>query len=192
MINRVWFAITQAWSQRAALKRFLTEKDKQITALTEITASRLDEANIAILALDFDGVLAPYDALEPLPEVQKWLTQLSLEIGENRIVILTNKPQPERLRYFADRFPSIFIVQDVRKKPYPDGILQIVEYKGVPPHRVLLLDDRLLTGMLATCLSYCQGWYFCKPYQNFTLHPFKEAFFSLLRVCERWFLRFAA
>ena len=133
--------------------------------------------------------MANHGEAQPLLEVENWLRKLCLEIGESRVAILTNKPIPQRLAYFAKNFPLIHVVQDGRKKPYPDGILEVANYKGVAPHRVVLLDDRLLTGMLATCLACSQGWYFCHPYRNLCKRPIKELFFSLLRVVERWVFR---
>lgn len=185
------YALYEGWRRRKELKRFLISPDYQVQSLFEITSKRLDDADIAILVLDFDGVLANHGADKPLPEVEAWLRQICHEIGELRVAILTNKPFPARLAYFTKQFPLIHIVQDVRKKPYPDGILEVANYKGVSPHRVVLVDDRLLTGMLASCLAYSRGWYFCHPYQNFRRRPIKEIFFSTLRVLERYILRLA-
>lgn len=188
MFKRYWFAIKEGFRLRQNLKSFLSDPNKSINALSEITPERLDQHAIAILILDFDGVLANHGADKPLPEVEHWLKSLSQTIGEQRIAILTNKPTLARIQYFAKYFPSIHFVQGVRKKPYPDGILEVAQYRGLPPHRVLLVDDRLLTGMLATCLAYSQGWYFRRPFANYWRHPFKEGFFSLLRSLERWLL----
>lgn len=188
---RWWFTLYWGWNKRKELKRFLTEPNYQIQSVFEITAKRLDDAGIAILVLDFDGVLANHGADKPLPDVEVWLRQLCYEIGELRIAILTNKPLPVRIDYFTKQFPLIHVVQSVRKKPYPDGILEVANYKGVPPHRVVLVDDRLLTGMLASCLAYSRGWYFRHPYQNLRRRPIKELFFSTLRVLERCIFRLA-
>lgn len=183
------FALYEGWHYRERLKKFLTDPLYRIGSLTEITGKKLDEANIAVLILDFDGVLANHGAEQPLPEVEVWLKQLCLEIGEWRVAILTNKPFPKRKAYFAKHFPLIHVVEGVRKKPYPDGIIEVANYKGVEAHRLVLVDDRILTGMLATCLSSSQGWYFFRPYANFWQRPVKELFFSLLRVVERWVFR---
>lgn len=186
---RWWYAILMGWQQRKALKRFLMDPEYQLGSLTELTPQRLDLANIAILILDFDGVLAWHDADEPLPEVENWLKLLCQTIGEHRVALFTNKPKSKRLAYFQKVFPSIYIVHGARKKPYPDGITQVANYKGVPVHRVALVDDRLLTGMLSVCLAYSQGYYFVKPYHNYLRHPVKECFFSCLRKVERWAVR---
>ncbi|MBI2792779.1 MAG: HAD family hydrolase [Gammaproteobacteria bacterium] len=186
---RWFFAMKNAWLQRKNLKRFMTDPGKQIHSLEEITAQRLDKANIAILVLDFDGVLAAHDSMEPSQEAQAWLKKLCLEIGETRIAIFSNKPKSGRITYFSKNFPSILMLYGVRKKPYPDGLMDIAEYKGVTPDRVMLLDDRLLTGMLATCLAYTQGWYFRPPKTDYCRRPIRETFFSFLRVFERGLVR---
>jgi uncharacterized protein len=174
---------------RQELKAFLSSPNNRIAKLSDLTVERLEKANVAILVLDFDGVLAPHGEEKPLPEAEVWLRQLCNNLGEQRIALLTNKPFVSRLRYFAEHFPSIYVVSGVRKKPYPDGLSQVADYKGVEMHRVALLDDRLLTGMLATCLSYCQGYYFYNPYRNVWRRPVKELFFSFLRMVERLLLR---
>lgn len=186
---RWWYAIKMGWQQRKHLKRFLTDHEVRISDLSEITPQKLDAANIAVLILDFDGVLAPHDAITPLPEVEVWLKGLCQTIGEHRLALFTNKPKAARLSYFQKQFPSIYIVHDVKKKPFPDGIIQVADYKGIPVHRVALLDDRLLTGMLSVCLAYARGYYFAKPYQSYLRHPIKEGFFSCLRHIERWLVR---
>ncbi|HRE30992.1 MAG TPA: hypothetical protein PLD88_03365 [Candidatus Berkiella sp.] len=177
------------WQQRKGLKRFLVEAEQRVNALSELTPERLEADNIAVLILDFDGVLAWHDAKAPLPEAERWLKHLCQTIGEQRLALFTNKPKPERIAYFQKHFPLIFIVHSVRKKPFPQGILQVAEYKGIAAHRVALLDDRLLTGMLSACLAYSQGYYFTKPYQHYLRHPCKELFFSSLRVLERCLIR---
>ncbi len=186
---RWWFAIKNAISLRKKLKQFLIDPAKQIHDLSEITLDKLDEADVAILVLDFDGVLAPHNAAIPSKEAELWLIKLSQTIGEHRIALFSNKPKPERIAYFAKKFPSIFFLQGAKKKPYPDGLEMIAQYRGVPVHRLLLVDDRLLTGMLATCLAYTQGWYFRPPKTNFWCNPIVESFFSLLRVFERCLIR---
>lgn len=188
-MGRFCFAVKEGWRHRKMLKSFLSDRSLQIHQLDEITSGRLDQEEIAILALDFDGVLAGHDADQPLPAVVTWLQQLCQNVGEQRIVLLTNKPKAARLAYFAKHFPLIHIVQDVRKKPYPDGLKEIIAYKNVPAHRVVLLDDRLLTGMLATCLAHCRGWYFRYPYRRFWHAPLRETWFSCLRGFERLFWR---
>lgn len=186
---RWWYAIRHGWVHRKILKTFLNERKKQIFNLKEINADKLDAASVAVLVLDFDGVLAPHGESIPLPENEAWLKALSQKIGEQRIVIFSNKPNVKRKNYFAQHFPMILFLEGVRKKPYPDGLGIIAEYKGIALHRIALVDDRLLTGMLASVLAYAQGYYFIKPYRNFWRRPIRETFFSFLRVMERAWIR---
>lgn len=186
---RWWFAITMGWKHRKELNTFLVDQHKRIDHLSQITPKMLDDANVAILALDFDGVLAPHGALKPLSENEIWLRNLCQTIGEQRVVILSNKPNLHRRQYFLTHFPMILFMEGVRKKPYPDGLEIIAEYKGVSPHRLALLDDRLLTGMLASCLAYTQGYYFINPCRKGWKRPITENFFSFLRIMERGLVR---
>ena len=189
MIKRILYAIRQGWAYRKSLKRFLSQPQLQLERLEHLTQDVIEAANIAVVALDFDGVLAPHDADEPSMEAQQWLQRLSIWIGEQRIAILTNKAKPERLRYFQQHFPGIQVVTGVAKKPYPDGIWEIANYREIDPSRILLIDDRLLTGMLATCLAPCQARYFIKPISNYRAHCVLELFFNLLRQGERLLIK---
>lgn len=186
------FALKEGWKHRRALKSFLNNPARAIPSLHAITPKKLDEAGVAILILDFDGVLAPHGACDLDQETLSWLQGLALVIGEQRLAILTNNPLPKRLAFLKQHFPLIHVVQQVRKKPYPDGILEVVSYRGVERHQVLLVDDRLLTGLLASCLAYSRAWYFYPPKQNYWRHPLKELGFSLLRQGERGLLRWFA
>ncbi len=186
---RWWFAIKNAFIERKNLKGFLQDPAKQIHSLEEITLEKLDNAGIAILVLDFDGVLGPHNAKEPSQETTVWLTKLCQTIGEHRVALFTNKPKPARITYFRKNFPSVFFLEGARKKPYPDGLATIAAYRGVPVHRLVLVDDRLLTGMLASCLAFTQGWYFRPPKTNYWRNPLVEGWFSLLRVGERALIR---
>lgn len=188
-MNRIIFAVQNAWKKRHLLKEFLTNPKLQLTSLNDLTVEMIEAAHVAVVVLDFDGVLAPHDANTPTPEAQKWLQKLCISIGEPRIAILTNKAKLERLRYFREHFPGIQVVQGVAKKPYPDGLWEIANFRGIESSRLLLIDDRLLTGMLAATLAPCQARYFSKPLRSFKKHFFKEIFFSLLRSTERFWIQ---
>jgi predicted HAD superfamily phosphohydrolase YqeG len=101
------------------------------------------------------------------------------------VFILSNKPTEERKSWFNNRHPGIRFISGVRKKPYPDGLDEVIRIAGVQPHEVTLLDDRLLTGVLATCLAGTEVVYINAPYVDLAGNPFKESFFILLRTVER-------
>jgi uncharacterized protein len=157
-----------------------------------IVPEELVARGITVLALDFDGVLAPHGAEEPLPEVVIWLRRCAALLGEERIFILSNRPDPVRLDYFRREFPKIHFIAGVRKKPYPDGLQRIMELANAAPDQVVLLDDRLLTGVLATCLAGTDIVYITAPYVALAKQPMIEGFFQLLRWAERRFIPLAA
>jgi predicted HAD superfamily phosphohydrolase YqeG len=153
-----------------------------------VTPELLKKQGIRVLALDFDGVLAPHGRNEPLPETARWLKACCSCFGEQNIYILSNKPTPARSDWFTCHFPGIRFISGVRKKPYPDGLLQIIEQSGAQPREVMLLDDRLLTGVLATCLADTSIIFIDRPYIDFRGNPVPELIFAALRAIERTLL----
>lgn len=145
----------------------------------------LATAGIQVLALDFDGVLAPHAADQPLQEVIIWLQQASEVFGKDRIFILSNRPFGPRIDWFSKHFSGIRFIGAVRKKPYPDGILRISQISSVPPNKILMVDDRLLTGSLSALQAGARVCYIRNPYQDFGQHPASEAFYSALRKLEQ-------
>ena len=185
LLARVGYALAKMWRYSAELGKFTTQSHLIASNLEQITVERLEKAHVAVLVLDFDGVLAPHGAKQPLPEAHDWLRQMAMNLGEQRIVILSNKPMPIRQVYFGEHFPGIEFVQSVRKKPYPDGLASISLQKGVPSYRLLLVDDRLLTGILATIIAKTQAIWFMRPYRDFRARPVSESFFATLRAAEK-------
>ncbi len=141
-----------------------------------------------MLALDFDGVLAPHGENRPLPECEAWLARCVAALGAERVFILSNRPDPARAAYFNQEFPGVRFISGVRKKPYPDGLLRVAELSGAETARIVLLDDRLLTGVLATCLAGTGVVYITAPYVSFRTRPVVEGFFDLIRMLERWYV----
>ena len=159
----------------------------RIQQLPQLSIHWLALQGVRHLVLDFDGVMAPHGDAEPLPEVLAWLKR-SLETFEGKIYILSNKPLPVRIDYFKQHFPGVIFVVSPRKKPYPDGLLKIIESSGAKPNEVCLVDDRLLTGVLATQLAGASAVYITQPYASFKKRFWQESFFALLRNLERFFL----
>ena len=104
---------------RKQLGAYLQQPNLRIAELDALTLKRLDAAHVAILALDFDGVLAPHGQTIPSPDALTWLRKLAMDLGEQRIVIYSNKPMPERIRYFKKHFPGILVLEGSRKKTVP-------------------------------------------------------------------------
>jgi predicted HAD superfamily phosphohydrolase YqeG len=174
-----------------AYRRQLAEICRQFQGrqrTVEVIPEELAARGVSVLVLDFDGVLAPHGNDAPLPEVEEWLGGCAVTLGAERIFILSNRPDPARADYFRRKFPGVRFVSGVRKKPFPDGLLRIMELSGAVPRQVVMLDDRLLTGVLGACLAGVGVVYVTAPYVSLTQRPLLEGFFMLLRIMERGFI----
>ncbi len=178
MAVRHWACIRRVYQHATPLSR--------ITALDPLS---LTVQGIAVLVLDFDGVLAAEGAFYPSPKVQQWLDHGIRQFGSERVFILSNQPHPERIAWFAQQYPGVRWISGVRKKPYPDGLLAIQQQTGVPAQAIVLIDDRLLTGVLAACIAQTQVLYIRNPYVNWSGKLFREVFFWLLRSLEKGVFR---
>lgn len=181
----VIYAIKMLLQSRHCLQLYLKQASKQAASLLELSAATLKKADIKAIILDFDGVLNHYHAHTVAPAQYKWLQDCAASYGANNIFILSNKPSNSRKDYFAQHFPGINFIIAARKKPYPDGILAIQQQTGLPPQNLLMVDDRLLTGILAACITGIKACYITKPLINYYKHPVAETYFSLLRRLER-------
>lgn len=186
-MKRLLYALKKGWKYRHKVAQYLGNSALTLSQLSTIQAADLEALNVAVLVLDFDGVLAPHDAAEPTDDAIRWLKQISMDIGEQRIAILSNKPKAVRQAFFQQHFPGIQWVAGTASKPYPDGLIEIAESRGIVTSRLLIIDDRLLTGILASCIAPCQARYFSRPLTKFSKHPVKESFFWGLRKLERLF-----
>lgn len=180
-----------AFKFRGQLDHVLEETTPDTSILT-LDPAMLKERNIAALALDFDGVLAPHGFPAPLPETEQWLARSAAVFGADKIFILSNKPTDERRRWFGEHFPAIRFISGVRKKPFPDGLNKIGELSQVPLSSILMVDDRLLTGCLAALGAGAAPLYVRRPYVSFRQRPFVELFFWFLRSGERVLVRLVA
>lgn len=184
MIERIFYTRRLMKQHAQALKAFCLKSENHSKSVTDIDINALKQC-AKFIALDFDGVLAAHGKPEPSIEVQSWLQRLLQVFPENQVVILSNKPTEERRQWFASRYPGIDFIGGVRKKPYPDGLQLICQRKNTPADTVLLVDDRLLTGVLATIEAGAQAIWITEAYQDFSGGFIHESFFALLRICEK-------
>ena len=175
------------WRHRRVLRQLVAETPLGQRVLDQ-EPSALAACGVQALALDFDGVLAPHAADQPLPEVTDWLHRAVAVFGAERVCILSNRPYGPRVDWFAAHFPGIRFVSGVRKKPYPDGLIKTGELASVPLSSILMVDDRLLTGCLSAMLAGARPCYIRNPFRSPQSHPVKELFFMLLRWAERCFV----
>lgn len=170
-----------AQHQKALKKLFKTP----LLHATELTLETLQARGVRALVLDFDGVLASHGQQTLHPDILPWLTTLS-QNSNIRLWILSNNPSPARQSFFATYFPAIGVITDVRKKPYPDGLLKIIQTYHYQPHELLMVDDRLLTGCLAALNAGTQAAWISKPYRQLRSRQFLlELYFSLLRTLDK-------
>lgn len=184
VINSILYGVITGMAYRRQLRE-ISCRYRVPQRTVAVNPEELAARGVTVLVLDFDGVLAPHGATEPLPEVVEWLHRCAAILGEERLFILSNRPDPLRADYFRREFPGVSFISGVKKKPYPDGLQRIMELSGAAPEQVMLLDDRLLTGVLAACLAGTGIIYITAPYVSLAKHPVMESFFMLLRFAER-------
>lgn len=185
--NRLIYTARMGWQHRRQLKQIYQQTKLQ--QLCELIPERLQQQGVNVLVLDFDGVLAADGELEPTAECQNWLRHCVQIFGAAQIFILSNKPLPHRIAFFTTHFADVRCIAGVRKKPYPDGLQQIMELTAQSPQQILLADDRLLTGVLAGCIAQIQVCYITRPYVQLYNRPLSESFFISLRFFERLLMR---
>jgi predicted HAD superfamily phosphohydrolase YqeG len=175
LLKRIYFSLIMTYKYRKPLLD-IYRRTPSNTQLNKISPSSLKQQGIEILALDFDGVLAAHGEAYPNQELNNWLNQCINIFGAKNIVILSNKPMQKRIDYFKSY--GIEFITEVKKKPYPDGLNKIMALTGKNNQKIMLFDDRLLTGCLAACIAKVPVTYITKPYK-LTL------FFRSLRFLER-------
>lgn len=190
-MNHVMYGFIAGFRYRHRLSDIMRSSRSGMSAVA-INPEQLKKSGTTVLALDFDGVLAPHGRGEPIPEASTWLATCCSCFGEDYIYILSNKPTAERRDWFTTHFPGIRFISGVRKKPYPDGLLQVIEQSGAEPGQVMLVDDRLLTGVLATCLAGTGVTWINRPYVDFRSNPLQELFFATLRTMDKILIQIGA
>lgn len=181
-MERMFFAVEQGCKHRLELKAIPYTKD-----ITTIDWLALYQSGSRVVVLDFDGVLAPDNHLKIHHDVYDVLKKVK-EIFGSHIYILSNKPKAERQSFFALNFPDIpFIV--AKKKPYPDGLLEIIMRENVKAEDVVLIDDRLLTGGLASILAGVKCILIEKPFICLSNNFLRECLFMSIRAIERFLFR---
>lgn len=186
--NRMLFTIKKSLQHKKCLQYFLTPQGR-CPDVTTLTPKQIEAMGIQVLVLDFDGVLSPYAAAEPSPQVQIWLHDL-LKAWSGQVFILSNKPFAEREAFMKKEFPSIHFVSGVAQKPFPQGLEKIISLSKALPQEILMIDDRLLTGILAACIARTKGLLVIHPLRQLkgkkALH---ELFFSILRWMDAVWVR---
>lgn len=190
MLQRFRYTLKMLWRYRTTLATYRHDSLLHTTSVMELKPSTLKSRGIRILALDFDGVLASHGETLVEKEIQPWLQDCLTVFGHGNLFILSNKPTEARLQYFNQFFPGIIFVKAKRKKPYPDGLLEILALKKeTQPEALLMVDDRLFTGILAAIIANTRACYITQPIISLIKRPFHELFFMGLRALEHLIIR---
>jgi len=175
-------------SNRKDLKKYASDPELQLNNVLDLDLEEAREEGFAAVVLDFDGVLASHAESRPRPRVENWLCENANK--DFPIYILSNKPTDEREQYFKEHIPRIKFIHSVQKKPYPDGIKRVIRGTRLQPQQILVVDDRLATGVLAAILAGSRAKLIMRPYTNFVRRPIRELFFAFLRLFERTACKF--
>lgn len=182
---RYLYAIKMFLHHRKQIKNYVIDHKLSFSKITDISQEELIQNKIEVLILDFDGVLNSHGEINLKPEVEIWLNKIIFKLRNLKIFVLSNKPMPNRKKYFFKNFTNISFIKASQKKPYTDGLQEIQKITNCKKENMLLIDDRLMTGILAATLFGCKAYYITKPYTNFLKRPFTELFFYLLRSFEK-------
>ncbi|PCI37740.1 MAG: HAD family hydrolase [Thiotrichales bacterium] len=189
MLSRISFALKQAWKNRQLLWQNLDIPSMRVTNITKLNCETLKTTGIKAVILDFDGVLAAHGELKVSKKITLWLQDCVKIFGKDKVFLLSNKPTEARKQYFKKHFPTISFVVGKRKKPYPDGINTIQKtLKTLANDQIVIIDDRLFTGVLAGHLAGIKTIYVTKALKKLYKHPIRESFFVFLRIMENFII----
>ncbi|RKZ54427.1 MAG: hypothetical protein DRR16_14580 [Candidatus Parabeggiatoa sp. nov. 3] len=184
LFKRILFSLRMMRRYRHALANIVqnSPRNRQLCQIPPIT---FKEQGVAVIVLDFDGVLAAHGEPYPAPELRPWLRDCIALFGPEQVFVLSNKPLSIRIEDFNRHYPGVRYIAEVKKKPYPDGLQKIMAITGQPAQALMLVDDRLLTGGLAACIANVPMTYITRPYVRLSKRPVQELFFMTLRFLER-------
>jgi len=189
IFGRIYFTIVKGFEKRKLLYNILSDSSEVST--TEISIDMLKQTGASIVVLDYDGVLAPHGVNELSSDMINWIILIITEFSEANIYILTNKPKTSRCAYLRTIFPNIRFITGKKKKPFPHGLMALKNMADCKISDIVLLDDRLLTGGLATCIAGTKFIYIKKPLVSLAHNYIAEVFFIVLRYMERFFVKMA-
>lgn len=189
IIKYCLFVCKSLFLYRNKINLLINKKKHLINNVTSINVNMLKRYNIKYLIFDFDGVLVFHDSNYLNYSIKIWLIKLIQDFHQigitNNIFILSNNLNIDREKYFRLYFPSIKFIKKVRKKPYPDGIIKIGHHFNCSLSSIALIDDRIMTGFLASIIAGAFPILVINPLKNYRTNFFKEIFFSFLRFLER-------
>jgi len=188
LFTRSIYALQQFIKHKNKLKIYLNTTELSSRHITKIMPDILEKFTINVLVLDYDGVLAPHGKNAINDEILKWIKEVCAHSNIQAVYVLSNKPSHDRQGYLKEVLPSVKFIWPTRKKPYPDGLNVISQQENVAPTNMMIVDDRLMTGILAGVIFGCRAMYVEHPLIDWR-NWISEAWFCTLRCFERLCLR---
>jgi len=185
MLHRVLYTIVHCWKFRAALSQFIQQDSLKAATIFDIDMPAMQAQGVRGLIVDFDGVLNAHGANYPTQAAIDCIKNWVQLLGLHKVFILSNKPMQVRADFFATELPETEFIIGKRKKPYPDGVELILATSKLNPNELLLIDDRLATGILAAMITGTKAILIDKPMINLQQNFWTESFFVGLRWFER-------
>lgn len=186
MLKRIFYTFNVAIRYRHELKNaIINDCIDSLNSLELDIFLKNSTFNTYILAIDYDGVLSSHGKVEICKKSEQWLKDAINFPSIKNIYIYSNKPNMTRINYFKENFKEIKFLSNMKKKPYIDGISKIINEELVSPKAIIVIDDRLLTGILAAITAGTNFKYVKKPIRDFKNSFCKEIFFCTLRFLEK-------
>lgn len=188
-LEQAVFTLSEASERRPELKKVLKEQGYSIKTIADLDPQVLYDQGIRVVVFDFDGVLAPQDDLHVLEPELKKLADFCQVFSQQNVIMWSNNPIPARMLALQAQFPDVEWLDD-KPKPHPDAILQLIQVKACDPKVVMVIDDRLLTGILAGILAGTQVRLVTNPKIRKRGNFIVEVGFILLRKIEQFVFKF--
>jgi len=189
-LNFLYHTICQIWHYRTNLKSVLRDTNQHCATVLRCDPEIWFKQGVRILVLDFDGVLAAHGESCVNTDIQQWLESCINCFGENHVFLLSNRQDWSRTSYFEEKFPGICVFSVKKKKPAPDSLIEIAQQTNCSVQHLLMVDDRLMTGILSAVIAGTQYCWVRQPFYNLKKRFFTEIFFWGLRVLERLIVRY--
>ena len=179
------YAIENAYLNRRCINHIIKNKKYHINNILEIDLKKLKNTGIKYIILDFDGVISANKRIIPHEGVYNFLKDALKIFGEKNIIILSNDSNKERVTYFNRIFPKIIFKKNRYFKPYRYDLDKIMYDKNIYNYKeVIIIDDRILTGVLLSLIVGAQVKYVTNPFVDhyFNFADYKAKFLRKLDI----------
>lgn len=122
-------------------KRFMPKEF--VNSVYDVTPEKLHALGIKGIITDLDNTLVEWDRADATPELMAWL-KLIQDSGIQVIIVSNNKEA--RVKHFADPLGIQYIFQ--ARKPLRKAFKKGLDMLNLPPQKVLMLGDQMMTDML--------------------------------------------